>query len=135
MQQLWTLPDCFSTARRRGWPDSDGTGTAGLFRAMVSRFLDALRRRSARPARLALIERIALGPKHALLLVEAEGVRLLVATSQDGAAAFFPLQRSTVQEEPMPAEDSLDRDAAAARRREQGAAAHRRTSAPGRISW
>jgi hypothetical protein len=44
----------------------------------------------ARP-RLRLIERIALAPRQSLALVEAEGRRLLVATSVDGAPAFFPL--------------------------------------------
>ena len=45
----------------------------------------------ARPARLALIARIPLGPRQAVALIEAEGMHLLVATSADGAASFFPL--------------------------------------------
>lgn len=44
----------------------------------------------ARP-RLALLERIALAPRQSLALVEAEGRRFLVATSTDGAAAFYAL--------------------------------------------
>ena len=50
------------------------------------------RRTSERRApQLELIERISLGPRQALALIEAEGTRVLVATSADGAAAFFPL--------------------------------------------
>lgn len=52
-------------------------------------------RTQLRPARLKLVERIALSPKHSLALVEADGVRLLVATSADGAPAFFRLSRAT----------------------------------------
>jgi hypothetical protein len=47
-------------------------------------------RRSAAP-RLALVERITLAPRQSLALVEAEGRRILVATSADGASAFYPL--------------------------------------------
>jgi len=58
-------------------------GLVGLFRRW--------RASAVRPARMALLERITLGPRQALLLVEADGVRLLVATSADGAPAFYPL--------------------------------------------
>jgi flagellar biogenesis protein FliO len=44
----------------------------------------------ARP-RLELVERITLGPRQSLALVEAEGRRFLVATSPEGAPAFYPL--------------------------------------------
>jgi hypothetical protein len=44
----------------------------------------------ARP-RLALLERIALAPRQSLALVEAEGRRFLVATSAEGAPAFYAL--------------------------------------------
>jgi len=46
--------------------------------------------RRTRP-RLALVERINLAPRQFLALVEAEGRRLLVATSGDGAPAFYAL--------------------------------------------
>jgi flagellar biogenesis protein FliO len=46
-------------------------------------------RRSA--PRLALLERIALAPRQSLSLVEAEGRRFLVATSPEGAPAFYAL--------------------------------------------
>jgi flagellar biogenesis protein FliO len=44
----------------------------------------------ARP-RLELVERITLAPRQSLALVEAEGRRFLVATSPEGAPAFYPL--------------------------------------------
>jgi len=44
----------------------------------------------ARP-RLTLLEKIALAPRQSLALVEAEGRRFLVATSAEGAPAFYPL--------------------------------------------
>ena len=46
--------------------------------------------RDARP-RLELVERIALAPRQSLALVEAEGQRILVATSPEGAPAFYAL--------------------------------------------
>ena len=53
--------------------------------------LDRLRvARHPRP-RLALLERIALAPRQSLALIEAEGRRFLVATSPEGAPAFYPL--------------------------------------------
>ncbi len=41
--------------------------------------------------RLELVERIALAPRQSLALVEAEGRRFLVATSPEGAPAFYAL--------------------------------------------
>jgi hypothetical protein len=46
--------------------------------------------RRPRP-RLELVERIALAPRQSLALVEAEGRRFLVATSPEGAPAFYAL--------------------------------------------
>jgi len=43
------------------------------------------------PARLAVLERIALAPRQSLALVEAEGRRFLVATSPEGTPAFYAL--------------------------------------------
>jgi flagellar biogenesis protein FliO len=45
--------------------------------------------------RLAVIERIALTSRQSLLLVEAEGLSLLVATWPDGPPAFHPLDRNS----------------------------------------
>jgi len=53
--------------------------------------IDKMRgRRRARP-RLALVERITLAPRQSLALVEAEGRRILVATSAEGGPAFYAL--------------------------------------------
>jgi flagellar biogenesis protein FliO len=41
--------------------------------------------------RLALLERINIAPRQSLALVEAEGRRFLVATSAEGAPAFYAL--------------------------------------------
>lgn len=53
--------------------------------------LERLRSRQRPPSRLALLERITLAPRQSLALIEAEGRRLLVATSPDGAPAFYAL--------------------------------------------
>jgi len=59
----------------------------GLAGWLLERF-----RAARRPApRLALVERIALAPRQSLALVEAEGRRFLVATSPEGAPAFYAL--------------------------------------------
>ena len=58
----------------------------------VAGWLLALLRREARSRpSLALLERISLAPRQSLALVEAEGRRFLVATSADGAPAFYAL--------------------------------------------
>jgi flagellar biogenesis protein FliO len=41
--------------------------------------------------RLEMLERISLAPRQSLALVEAEGRRFLIATSTEGAPAFFAL--------------------------------------------
>jgi hypothetical protein len=46
--------------------------------------------------RLEVVERIALGPRQSLVLVEADGRRLLVATSAEGGAAFYALDASGI---------------------------------------
>ena len=40
---------------------------------------------------LALLERITLAPRQSLALIEAEGRRFLIATSAEGAPAFYAL--------------------------------------------
>lgn len=46
--------------------------------------------RGAKP-RMALVERITLGPRQTLAMVEADGRRILVATSPEGGPAFMAL--------------------------------------------
>jgi flagellar biogenesis protein FliO len=43
--------------------------------------------------RLALLERISLAPRQTLSLVEVEGRRFLIASSSEGAPAFYALDR------------------------------------------
>lgn len=62
------------------------SGLAGLL-------LARLRGKQRSAPRLELLERISLAPRQSLALVEAEGRRFLVATSQDGAPAFCALER------------------------------------------
>jgi flagellar biogenesis protein FliO len=54
--------------------------------------LARLRRSGQDRPRLELLERIALAPRQSLALVEAEGRRFLVATSPEGAPAFYALE-------------------------------------------
>ena len=101
----------------------------------------------ARPARLALIARIPLGPRQAVALIEAEGMHLLVATSTDGAASFFPLDPATpprsvessvepvrsasIPEPPFP----WSRDRQLLPGPSLGSRPGRRSGLPGRVSW
>ena len=91
-------------APARDWP-------RWIFEQMASSLLRPWRRSTVRPARLAVIERIALGPKQSLMLVEADGVRLLVATSSEAASAFFLLPN---QAEAESTEDATVQSPAAA---------------------
>ncbi len=59
-------------------------GLAGWLAALVTE-----RRRPAH--RLELLERITLAPRQSLALIEAEGRRLLVATSAEGSPVFYNL--------------------------------------------
>jgi flagellar biogenesis protein FliO len=50
-----------------------------------------LGRRNQHQPQLELLERIALGPRQSLALVDAAGRRVLVAFSADGGPVFYPL--------------------------------------------
>jgi hypothetical protein len=58
---------------------------------LAGRLASMLRRDPDTAPRLALIERISLSPRQSLVLIEAEGRRFLLATSQEGAPTFYPL--------------------------------------------
>ncbi len=66
-------------------------GAVGLAAGLLKRLLGRLRGDRSSGPRLALVERIALAPRQSLALVQAEGRRFLVATSAEGAPAFYPL--------------------------------------------
>ena len=57
--------------------------------------LDRFRHRALQQPRLALVERINLAPRQTVALIEADGQRLLVATSPDGAPSFYPLKAAS----------------------------------------
>jgi flagellar biogenesis protein FliO len=61
--------------------------------------LARLRGSSRKRARLELLERIALGPRQSLSLIEAEGRKFLVATSAEGAPVFYPLENRSWDQE------------------------------------
>jgi hypothetical protein len=82
---------------------ASGSAVGGLAGWLVAK----LRSRPQPVSRLALVERIALAPRQSLALVEAEGRRILVATSAEGGPAFYALDdsgraasRSPVQRSP-----------------------------------
>lgn len=68
-------------------PGTGGKAPGGLAGWLLA-WLQGQKR--SRPS-LELVERITLAPRQTLALVEAEGRRLLIATSADGAPAFFAL--------------------------------------------
>jgi flagellar biogenesis protein FliO len=69
----------------------------GEFRAPVSGgglvgwLLGKLRGVPKAAPRLSIVERISLAPRQSLALIEAEGRRFLVATSQEGTPCLYPL--------------------------------------------
>jgi flagellar biogenesis protein FliO len=71
---------------------TSGAGEAGgLAMWLLEKWRSARHGRGRSAPRLALVERISLAPKQTLALVEAEGRRFLVASSAEGASAFYPL--------------------------------------------
>lgn len=77
--------------KRESDEDRNAGRVGGLAGWLLARLRARLRSGHGKPPRLAVIERIALGPRQSLALVEAEGRRLLVATSSEGTPAFYPL--------------------------------------------
>jgi len=83
------------------WKQSAKTAPAG---GVAGWLLGRLRASSRPQPKLELLERIALAPRQSLALVEAEGRRFLVATSPEGAPAFYALD-----ERPLPAVNGPNR--------------------------
>jgi flagellar biogenesis protein FliO len=65
-----------------------GPAIGGIAGWLIAR----LRPRPRAERRLELLERIALAPRQSLALVEAEGRKILVATSAEGGPSFYPLE-------------------------------------------
>ncbi len=99
-----------------------GTSGKAAIGGVAGWLLGRLRRGGRGAPRLELMERIALGPRQSLALVEAEGRRFLVATSPEGAPAFYALDERVLEE-----------------RRATAKSANRQTGAThpgaGRVSW
>jgi hypothetical protein len=70
--------------------DKSDRGAAALG-GLAGWLLGRLRGETRPKPRLAVLERITLAPRHSLALVDVEGRRVLIATSPDGAPAFYPL--------------------------------------------
>ena len=69
-----------------------GPAIGGIAGWLIAR----LRPRPRAERRLELLERIALAPRQSLALVEAEGRKILVATSAEGGPAFYPLDEKLI---------------------------------------
>lgn len=68
-----------------------GTQRPAAAGALAGWILARWRSRGRTRPRLTLVERITLAPRQTLSLVEAEGRRFLIASSAEGAPAFYPL--------------------------------------------
>lgn len=80
-----------------------GDGSTARIGGWTGWLLERLRSaQHAAPPRLALVERITLAPRQSLALIEAEGRRLLVATSPEGAPAFYSLDGARLSAPPEP---------------------------------
>jgi flagellar biogenesis protein FliO len=102
--------------------ETDGGVAGGLAGWLLGRLRSGVRRQP----RLELLERIALAPRQSLALVEAEGRRFLVATSPEGAPAFFALDERTSPVRAWPAAKAIAQLPGAARPAARAAA---------RVSW
>jgi Flagellar biosynthesis protein, FliO len=73
-------------------------GTGGLAGWLLRHFGATTRQKP----RLAVLERVTLAPRQTLSMIEADGKRLLVATSPEGSAAFYPLDEPKTRTPPRP---------------------------------
>lgn len=77
---------------RHGSAGEQGKAATALGASLLGWLIRRFGRGGSPQPRLALLERITLAPRQTLALVEAEGRRLLVATSPDGAPTFYALE-------------------------------------------
>jgi hypothetical protein len=63
--------------------------------SLAAWLIERLHRREPKQPRLAIVERISLAPRQTLALIEADGQRLLVATTPEGSSSFFPLKSTS----------------------------------------
>jgi hypothetical protein len=117
-----------------GTPAVQTPATGAPDQGWAGRLLQRLRTGRRSPPHLALVERIALAPRQSLTLVEAEGRRILVATSAEGAAAFYALDQQPRLQPPLPPPlhaRLVARDTAGRATAGNGS----RQSRPARVSW
>ena len=74
-----------------GRADERAGSPAGFVGGWAGWLLARWHGRRRKEPHLALVERITLAPRQSLALIEAEGRRILVATSAEGGPAFYPL--------------------------------------------
>ena len=79
------------------WKHVRKTESKGESAGLAHWLLERLRGARRDETRLALVERISLAPRQTLALVEAEGRRFLIASSPEGAPAFYPLDGESVR--------------------------------------
>jgi hypothetical protein len=79
---------------KQTWHNNESQLTSQSTDGLVGWLFNRIRHKPRPQPRLAVLERIVLAPRHSLALIEADGCRLLVATSQDGASAFYALDGS-----------------------------------------
>jgi hypothetical protein len=113
-----------------GTPAVQTPATGAPDQGWAGRLLQRLRTGRRSPPHLALVERIALAPRQSLTLVEAEGRRILVATSAEGAAAFYALDQQPPLQPPLHTR-LVARDTAGRATAGNGS----RPSRPARVSW
>lgn len=94
-----TLGAQTSEAHSIAWR-SGGSNIWSLCQRLCKRITQVLRqmiranlKRVREQRRISVIERITLAPRHALVMVEADGERFLISIAQGAQATFFPLQR------------------------------------------
>jgi flagellar biogenesis protein FliO len=66
-------------------------GAPNQWPGLAAWLLARLRRRAHKDSRLEVVARVSLAPRQVVALIEADGQRLLVATSPEGAPVFFSL--------------------------------------------
>lgn len=69
-------------------------GDARIRESLGTRLVRRLRSRSEGVSKLRVLEKVRITPRQGLFLIDAEGERLLVATSDGSTSAIFPLSRA-----------------------------------------
>jgi flagellar biogenesis protein FliO len=69
--------------------------TTENWRGVRAWIYERIHRRAGGQARLAVVEKICFAPRQTLSLIEVDGERILVGTSQDGSPQFYPLRASS----------------------------------------